>query len=98
MDKYLELVKKIILENIPKDEFDVFLFGSRADGTNYFASDIDIGVKGSDLLDKKIIYKIKDKIDESMVPFKVDIIDFNDVNETFKKEALKDIEIWNKSS
>ena len=95
-NSYLELVKKIVLENIPKDKFNIFLFGSRAREKHRQKADIDVGVKGDTKLDKKIIWEIKDKIEESIVPYKVDIIDFIDVGPEFKEEALKDIKIWNK--
>ena len=94
-DKYLDLVKKIVLENIPKEKFNVFLFGSRTKKYHRSGADIDIGVKGTEPVNPKIIYTIKDIIEESIIPFKVDIIDFYKVSEDFKKEALKDIKIWN---
>ncbi|MBI2996472.1 MAG: nucleotidyltransferase domain-containing protein [Candidatus Melainabacteria bacterium] len=93
---YIDIVKKIVLENIPKDKFNIFLFGSRVREKHRQRADIDIGVKGNTKLDKKIIWEIKDTIEESIVPYKVDIIDFVDVNPEFKEEALKDIKIWNK--
>lgn len=96
-DKYLDLVKKIILDNIPKEKFNIFLFGSRAKKYHRSGADIDVGVKGSEPLNPKIIFTIKDIIEESIVPFKVDIIDFYKVSEDFKKEALKDIKIWNQT-
>lgn len=93
---YIEIVKKIVLENIPKEKFNVFLFGSRARDKHRRGADIDIGVKGARKLDEKVIEEIKDKIEESIVPFKVDVIDFIDIGSDFKGEALRDIEIWNK--
>lgn len=95
-EDYLEIVKKIVLENIPKDKFNVFLFGSRARDKHRFGADIDIGVKGEEKLEEKIKSIIKDEIDESIVPFKVDIIDFYEVSDDFKKVALKDYILWNK--
>lgn len=95
--EYLDMVKDIVLSNIPKDKFNVFLFGSRAREHNRFAADIDIGIKGKAPVDKGTIHKIKDEIEESIVPFNVDIIDFYDVSDDFKKVALRDIQIWNKT-
>lgn len=95
-NKYIDLVKDIVLKNIPKELYTVFLFGSRVSGANRFASDIDIGISGNKPLDKKVMYKIKDEIEESIVPFKVDVIDFFETSEKFKSKALKDIELWNK--
>ena len=97
-DKYLKLIKKIVLENIPKDKFLVFLFGSRTLNKHRFGADVDIGIKGNKELNQDIIYKIKEKIEESIVPFKVDIIDFSKVDESFKTEAFKNVEIWNQAN
>ncbi len=94
-DHYLAVVKKIVLQNIPKDRFNVFLFGSRTSKKHRHSSDIDIGIKGHKPIDDKVILKIKEEIDESIVPFKVDIIDFSKVDDKFKKVALKEYEIWN---
>ena len=94
--KYLEQVKRIVLTHIPKDKFNVFLFGSRVDENHRKGADIDIGVKGEEQLEEKIKLKIKEEIEESIVPFKVDIIDFYDASDNFKNVALKDYVLWNK--
>jgi len=43
---YIDIVKQIVLKHIPKDNFAVFLFGSRAVGNAKPLSDIDIGILG----------------------------------------------------
>lgn len=88
-----DFLKKILKENLPEDS-KIFLFGSRAVKEQSKSSDIDIGVM-SGKLDRKMIIKIKEIIDESFVPFKVDIVDFSKVDENFKKEALRKIVQWN---
>lgn len=40
-------------------------------------------------------YKIINKIEESEIPYRVDIVDFTLVGEKFKKIALQEIEVWN---
>ena len=70
------------------------MFGSRAThkSTNY--SDVDVGILGKKPLGK-VYYKIINQIEESIIPYKVDIVDFALVDEKFKKIALQEIEIWN---
>ena len=94
--KYLNIIKEIILENIDKDKFNVFLFGSRARKDNHSKADVDVGILGSEKLGKSY-YKIINKLEESVVPYKVEIVDFSLVESNFKKEALKKIIIWNKA-
>lgn len=96
INDYISLTKSIVLSNIDKKEFDVFLFGSRANGTFHEMSDIDIGILGKVALDVITKGKLEDAIYESIVPFKVDIIDFNNAAEDFKKIAMKNIIYWNK--
>jgi len=92
--KYLTIIKDIVLSYIDPSEHLVFLFGSRAKENSKRSSDVDIGIMGKKPIGK-IYYKIVDKIEESIVPYKVDIIDFSMVEEKFKKIAMKKIEIWN---
>jgi predicted nucleotidyltransferase len=91
-EKSEDFLKKLLKENLPADSR-IFLFGSRAAGGHSRSSDIDIGVI-SENLDKKVIIKLKEIIDESFVPFKVDIVDFSKVDEDFKQKALRRIVQW----
>ncbi|WP_291399315.1 nucleotidyltransferase domain-containing protein [Daejeonella sp.] len=92
---YLDIVKKIVLKNIPQNEFAVFLFGSRAAGNANSLSDIDIGFLGTDPLPISILVNLESDLEESIVPFKIDLIDFYQVDKDFKNEALSNVQIWN---
>lgn len=87
-----DFLKKLLKEQLPEGS-KIFLFGSRAGDDHSRSSDIDIGVIANNL-DKKVIIKIKETIDESFVPFKVDIVDFSKVDDDFKKKALRRIVEW----
>ena len=87
-----DFLKKLLNEKLPVDS-SIFLFGSRTKKDHSKSSDIDIGVI-SEKLDKKTIMNIKETIEESFIPFKVDIVDFTKVDETFKEEALRSIVRW----
>ncbi len=96
-NKYVELVREIVLGLIDKRSITVFLFGSRA-GKDYFHnSDIDVGFLSHEEIDNKLFNKINESIEESLVPYHVDLIDFNNTDENFRKIALREIEIWNKA-
>ena len=92
---YIDIVKQIVLKHIPKDNFAVFLFGSRAVGNAKPLSDIDIGILGSEPLPTIIKADLESDLEESIVPYKIDLIDFYQVDKDFKKEALNTIQIWN---
>ena len=80
---------------MPLDNYSVFLFGSRAAGNAHPMSDIDVGLLGVANFPVILKGEIEDAIEESIVPFHVDLIDFNLVNLSFRKEVLKKIIVWN---
>jgi len=91
---YLDITKNIVLQHIANNNFKVFLFGSRACGNEKKMSDIDIGILGNEKFPLQLKFEIQEAIEESIVPFKVDIIDFFNVDGNFKEEALKKIVEW----
>lgn len=86
-------VKKIILGKLPGD-VKVFLFGSRVFGRCSYNSDIDVAIQPGRDFDDRILYRIKEELEESPVPFQVDIINLNEVDEDFKRHALKRVVRW----
>jgi hypothetical protein len=60
------------------------------------AYDMDIGIMGNEKVTFDTMENIKEELDESIVPFRYDIVDFKDADENFKNFALKEIQIWNK--
>ena len=92
---YFEIVKQIVLKQVPNDAFAIFLFGSRAAGNAKALSDIDIGILGTEPLPMIVKAHLDAELEESIVPFKIDLIDFYQVDKDFKKEALKKIQICN---
>ena len=86
---------KIILSTIPLDEYVIFVFGSRAGKNFKDYSDLDVGVWGEHPIPLSIFYQVKELLEESTIPYKVDIIDFRRASDDFKKIALEKIQIWN---
>ncbi|MBI3590112.1 MAG: nucleotidyltransferase domain-containing protein [Candidatus Melainabacteria bacterium] len=93
-NKYLTQLKKLVLDELKSQNVKIFIFGSRARGDNYIGSDVDIGLISKGKIDSSKISLLKEKIENSNIPYKVEIVNFNEVSEDFKNEALKDIEIW----
>ncbi len=91
---YIGIAKEIVLKQIDTTQFKVFLFGSRAYGNSRFNSDIDIGLWGSVRVPVKLKLAIEEALEESVVPFNVDIVDFSLVDDIFKKFALEKIVEW----
>ncbi len=87
-DKYIEEIRDIIFKFLDPKEYNVFVFGSRAAGKAGKFSDYDIGIIGKKSVSsfKKVL--IEEALEESNIPYKVDIVDFSLVSPEFKKIAL----------
>ena len=88
------VAKKIILQELQNLNCKIFLFGSRATKENHRFSDMDIGIIPGKDFNHRVLYDLKDKLSDSIVPFKVDIVNFSQVTHDFKEEALKNIIWW----
>ncbi len=82
-------IKLIVRKYLPKQEFKIFLFGSRAMGLNLPGSDFDIGIMGKKPVDMGTLGLIEEELEDSDIPYKMDIVDFNRVPEGFKKLAFR---------
>lgn len=93
-NKYLIELKNEALRILQNEKVKIVLFGSRA-GNNYNRySDVDIGVIPYGEFDRGKITFLKEKTEEINIPYKVDIVNFEEVSEAFKKEALKEAIVW----
>jgi uncharacterized protein len=94
-EKYLAIARDIVLEHVDNERYAVFLFGSRAAGTHARSADLDIGIEGDTPLPPKIIAAINEELEQSLVPYHIDIVDFYGADDRFKKIAKERIITWN---
>lgn len=90
-------LKDLLLLELERSEYSktsLFLFGSRALGTAFAVSDIDIGIKGELPLPFALLSHLHEKIDELNLPLKVDLVDFQKVSLEFAEHAMKGAIIW----
>ncbi len=71
----------------------VILFGSRARGTHTEHSDIDIAVDSEEDIEEDIL-ELKDILEESELPQKVDIILLPKASEDLREEILREGKVW----
>ncbi|MEW5907777.1 MAG: nucleotidyltransferase domain-containing protein [Patescibacteria group bacterium] len=95
VEKLKKEIMEIISEYLNPRSYRVFFFGSRVKGDNFPRADIDIGIEGQQEIPIAAKLSIEEKIDSLPTLYKFDIIDFKRVSESFKKEALKNIEYVN---
>ncbi len=81
---HVQHIKDIIFKYLPADKYNVFLFGSRASESHRKWSDFDIGVKGDSKIPQITLSKIEGELEESDIPYKVDVVDFSRVSGKFR--------------
>ncbi|SFF18258.1 nucleotidyltransferase family protein [Thermoflexibacter ruber] len=86
-------LRAVLVECMPLGT-EIFLFGSRANHTAGRISDIDIGFRSPSEISPVLLSEIADIIEDSFVPFRVDLVDFSKVSKDFEQEALKKIVRW----
>ena len=90
----LTKLQRLVVEYLTDEKVQVFLFGSRARNDNANHSDVDIGYIPYGEFDRGKILILNERIENSTIPYKVEIVNFNEVSEDFKIAALKDAVIW----
>ncbi|MFA6263171.1 MAG: nucleotidyltransferase domain-containing protein [Candidatus Babeliales bacterium] len=90
--RYREIVLEIISRNLPHCK--VYLFGSRARGTNQPGADIDLALDCGSPIDFHIILKLHDEIEETTMPLTVDLVDLYSASDTLKNEVKKEGILW----
>jgi predicted nucleotidyltransferase len=78
----LSLLKQLITEHIPVCEIRVF--GSRIHGTAKPYSDIDIAIKCTEPIDRRTLSRLKEALQESTLPIRVDVLDWDGISEEFR--------------
>lgn len=84
--KYLDEIISIISRLYPKSV--IWAYGSRVDGTAHEGSDFDLAIKsyGQEETD---YMGLKEELQESNVPFLIDIFELDRLPENFQKEIKK---------
>ncbi len=78
----LKTIKLILAEHVPDRE--VRAFGSRVTGTARPHSDLDLVIVGTVKLPQRLYYRLKEVFQESNLPFRVDILDWQRIAPEFR--------------
>lgn len=92
---YLKQLRELILTYIASKPIQVFLYGSRANSRARKTSDVDIALLSKNNLPKDFIANLREIIEESTIPYQVDITDLNEVDDDFRQKVLKEAKLWN---
>jgi len=88
----LDDLKQFLVDFFKDCKVKVYLFGSRAKKTNSPFSDVDIAIVSEMDISTKIVL-LKELLEESNFPFKVDLVVLNKNSELYDK-ILKEGERW----
>ena len=87
-----ELLIAVITKHAPNAK--IYLFGSRARATNSPESDIDLAIDVGKPAPISLIGRMYEEIEESPIPFCVDIVDVRSVGDDMKEQINKQGVVW----
>ncbi len=80
---HLQIIQGILKQQVP-DRL-IWAFGSRVKGAAKNTSDLDLCVVGSESLSFEKLAHLRDAFSLSIIPYKVDVVDWNGLNLEFQK-------------
>lgn len=84
---HLEIVQNVLSTHVP--ERDVWAFGSRVNGNAQETSDLDLAIIDDRPLEFELLAALRDAFSESRIPYKIDILDWATLSETFREIVRK---------
>lgn len=85
---HLALVREVLRRHVPERE--VRAFGSRATGNAKETSDLDLAIIGDGPLGFATLAALRDDFSESNLPYRVDVVDWATVDESFRRIIERD--------
>ena len=83
--RHMQILKTIL----SKTGVQFYVFGSRSRGSNRKFSDLDLLYK--EPVDTSLLGQIRYELEESNLPYKVDLVNYNDCKESFIKLIEEDL-------
>ena len=93
--KHLKTIQSILAEYIPA--YEVRAFGSRVKWTAKDYSDLDLAVVGNEPLSLRQRGQLVDAFEESNLPIRVDVLDWQSISERFRQVILERYEVIQKA-
>ena len=92
---FLDTLKRLLAEIVPDCE--VRIFGSRYNWTATDASDLDLALVGPGKLHWRTLTRLKAALEESSLPYRVDVLDWRAISPEFQKVIEQGYEVIQKS-
>lgn len=91
---YADEVRSIVERELRGHRVDVYLFGSWARGAPRRTSDIDVAVLPRGELPPMALSRLREALEESSVPYPVDVVDLRDASDEFRARVLREGVRW----
>ena len=78
-----EIVRRILKRHVPDET--IWVFGSRVKQTANNSSDLDLAIVSQSKTPSQVMNSLKFDFEESDLPFKVDVLDWQSISDDFKK-------------
>lgn len=91
---FIDELKGMVVDFFKDKPVKVYLFGSRARKDARPTSDVDIAVEAIKKIDSSLLSQLKDILEESHIPYRVDVVDFNSANKTMQKSIKNEGVLW----
>lgn len=85
----VERLRQLVLGALGERDAEVYLFGSHARGDVRHTSDIDIGILPGEQFPSIFFSHLKETIEESTIPYEVDLIDLGKVSPAFRDQVVR---------
>jgi predicted nucleotidyltransferase len=92
----LQQIKEILEKQTIPPLTKVYLFGSWARNQQKQTSDIDIAIAfvNVEITNRMILRSIRDALEESSIPYHVDVVNFHEMETEMKNNVLKEGILW----
>ena len=87
-------VRRIAQETLAEEEVTVYLFGSWARGEATSRSDIDLAVESQTPLPRGLLARLRERLEESHIPYRVDVVDLQKTDAAFRRRVLEEGILW----
>lgn len=92
--KSLEDVRRIVIDELGAGKSAVYLFGSWARGEATSLSDIDVAIEPHLTLPPGTLARLRERLEESHVPYRVDVVDLSRTSPDFRRRVLTEGVLW----
>lgn len=81
-------IRNIVKKHLSDTEYQAFLFGSQTTENHRQFSDIDLGILGQKPVPSDIFFNLKQDLEDSDIPYIVEVVDLSQTGDHFKSRAL----------